>query len=193
MPTIKTRLAGLLLLYIVPAFFSCRRENLSGPGTLTDSTALFSASIDGTAWQTDSVSAFLTCEPSGNSKIMTITGYSSKRLITISLLDTTTSGSNDSTLVIGAYPVDSWGNASAFGYAYNKVTVGPNLVWQEEGTAGSGEATVTASDGVNKRVTGNFNFIAKVLVSDSAGPRVDSVSITNGVFSNIPYTYFRHP
>lgn len=193
MPIKKIGLPGLFLLFMISVLFSCRRENLSGPSTLADSTALFSASINGTTWQTDSVSGFLSCEYGGKVRIMTITGYTSGRVISISLRDTTTTGSNDSTLAIQTYPVGAPGNASAFAYANNPVAVGRNVVWQQQGTARSGEATVTASDGVNKRISGSFQFSAKLLVVDSVGSlRADTVSITNGVFSNIPYTYFRH-
>jgi|GEM_PF-870957 len=191
----KMGLPGLLLFFLFGVLFSCRKENISGPRTLADSTALFSASINGTAWQTDSVSGFLSCEYGSQIRVMTITGFTANRVISISLRDTTTSGSNDSTLAIQAYQVGDWGNASAFGYAYNPILLGRNLIWQQQGSARVGQAVVTASDGVNKRISGSFQFTARLLEVDSAtgGLRTDTVSVSGGVFSNIPYTYFRHP
>jgi len=170
---------------------SCRKENLDGGSTLSDSTAVFSASINGVSWQTDSVSAFLVGDARTDTKIITITGYTSQRVIAVSLRDTTSS--NDSTMSVQQYPLDSWGNASAFAYGNNRVFYGPNVTWQQQGSAVTGTADVTASDGVNKRISGTFSFTAKLLVIDSVGLTTDSVTVTNGVFKNIPYSYLKHP
>src|SRR4051794_15700931 len=105
MPTKRIWLPGLSLFFMMSIMFSCRKENLNGTNTLADSTALFSASVNGTAWQTDSVSGFLSCEYGGRVRIMTITGYTSGRVISISLRDTTTVGANDSSLVLQTYKV----------------------------------------------------------------------------------------
>ena len=171
---------------------SCRKENLNGSSTLSDSTVVFSASINGVAWQTDSVSAFLVGDHRTHTKIITIAGYTSQRVIEISLRDTS-SGSNDSTMTVQQYPLDSWGNASAFGYGYNRIYYGSNVTWQQQGTGVAGTADVTASDGVNKRISGTFSFTARLLVIDSVGITKDSVTVTNGVFKNIPYSYLKHP
>jgi len=171
---------------------SCRKENLNGSSTLSDSTVIFSASINGVAWQTDSVSAFLVGDHRTHTKIITIAGYTSQRVIEISLRDTS-SGSNDSTMTVQQYPLDSWGNASAFGYGNNRIYYGSNVAWQQQGTGVTGTADVTASDGVNKRISGTFSFTARLLVIDSVGITKDSVTVTNGVFKNIPYSYLKHP
>lgn len=190
--TTKIWLRGFVLLYFVYGLLSCRKENLNGANTMSDSTAFFSATVGGVSWQTDSVSAFLVGDRRNHSKVMTITGYTSKRAIAISLRDTS-SIADDSTMGVQQYPLDSWGNASAFAYGYNRVSYGPNVTWQQQGSAVMGEATVTASDGVNKRISGTFSFTAKVLVIDSTGLLTDSINVTNGVFKNIPYSYLKHP
>jgi hypothetical protein len=190
----KIWLPGLVLLCSVYGLLSCRKENLNGIHSAADSTAVFSATVDGTDWSTDSVSAFLVEDDRGKPRIMTITGYTSQRVISISLRDTS-SGSNDSTMSVQQYPLGNWGNASAFAYGNNRVNFGPNVTWQQQGEAISGEANVTASDGVDKRISGTFNFNARVLVIGTAGSGLstDSVKVTNGIFSNIPYSYLKHP
>ena len=190
--TTKIWLPGLVLLCSLYGLLSCRKENLNGVGSTADSTALFSASVDGVDWQTDSVSAFLVGDHRDHSKIMTITGYTSKRVISISLRDTS-SGPNDSTMTVRQYLLDNWGNAAGFAYGNNRISYGPNLIWQQQGVAVSGGANVTASDGVNKRISGTFSFTAKVLVIDSTGLSTDSVNVTNGIFKNVPYSYLKHP
>lgn len=190
--TIKIRLAGMALLCALYSLVSCRKENLNGNNSTTDSTAVFSATINGVDWKTDSVSAFLVGDHRSHSKVMAITAYTSKTAISINLQDTTTTG-NDSTMAVQEYALGDWGNASAFAYANDKVQVGRNLVWQQQGEGVSGVANVTASDGVNRLVSGTFQFNARVLSIDSLGLTVDSVMVTNGVFRNIPYSYLKHP
>ena len=190
--TIKIRLTGMAVLCALYSLVSCRKENLNGNNSTADSTAVFSATINGVDWKTDSVSAFLVGDHRSHSKVMAITAYTSQRAISISLEDTTTTG-NDSTMAVQQYALGDWGNASAFAYANDKVQIGRNLVWQQQGEAVSGAANVTASDGVNKRISGTFQFNARVLSIDSVGLTIDSVVVTNGVFKNIPYSYLKHP
>ncbi|MDO6429831.1 DUF6252 family protein [Flavitalea sp. BT771] len=190
----KIWLPGLVLLCLVCGLLSCRKENLNGIHSAADSTAVFSATVDGADWSTDSVSAFLVGDDRGKARIMTITGYTSERVISISLRDTST-GPNDSSMSVQQYPLERWGNASAFAYGNNRINFGPNVTWQEQGEAISGEANVTACDGENKRISGSFSFTARVLVIGTAGSGLstDSVHVTNGVFKNIPYSYLKHP
>src|SRR5882757_1705476 len=116
--TTKIWLQGLVLLCSLYTLLSCRKENLNGSHMAGDSTALFSAVVDGVEWKTDSVSAFLAGDYRGQARIMTITGYTSKRVISISLRDTS-SGANDSTMTVQQYPLENWGTASAFAYGNN--------------------------------------------------------------------------
>ncbi|HVU58108.1 MAG TPA: DUF6252 family protein [Puia sp.] len=190
--TTKIRLAGVGLLCALYSLVSCRKENLNGTRSTADSTAVFSATINGVDWKTDSVSAFLVGDYRGHTKVMAITGYTSKRVISISLQDTTTSG-NDSTLAVQQYALGDWGNASAFAYGNDRVVIGRNVVWQQQGEGIDGVANVTASDGVSKLVSGTFQFNARVLSLDSTGLAIDSVTVTSGVFKNIPYSYLKHP
>ena len=192
MTTKKIWLPGLALLCFLYGLLSCRKENLNGVNAMRDSTGVFSATVDGVVWRTDSISAFLVGDHRNHTRIMTITGYTSKRAIAISLKDTS-STSNDSTMSVQQYPLDSWGNASAFAYGYNRIGYGPNLTWQQQGPAVTGSANVTASDGVNKRISGTFSFTARLLVIDSVGVTTDSANVTSGVFTNIPYSYLKHP
>lgn len=190
--TTKVRLAGLALLCSLCSLLSCRKENLNVNRPGGDSAIVFSATINGMEWKTDSVSAFLVGYYRGHSKVMAITGYTSQRIISINIQDTTTGG-NDSTLAVGPYDLGDWGNASAFAYANNRIEVGRNIVWQQQGEGVDGVASVTASDGENRLVSGTFQFTARVLSLDSTGVAIDSVTVTNGVFRNIPYNFLRHP
>src|SRR5579859_3637724 len=143
----KIRVPGLILAYVLCMVFSCRRETISPNPISADSTALFSATVNGVSWQTDTVLAFLGNEFGSHA-----------RIITISLLDTSDGGSNDSTMAVQQYDVNSGGNAAGFSYSNNRIKAGMDSVWQQRGIAISGQAAVAASDGVNKKVSGTFSF-----------------------------------
>jgi hypothetical protein len=195
MKATKILFPALVLGFAITILFSCHKTSvIPNNGIPVDSLALFSATIGGTTWQTDSITAFLVNEfPSGN-KIITITGYTANRIISMSLKDTTMSGSNDSTMSLREYDVTNHRSSAEFAYSNNPIQIGRDLVWQQQGGADSGQATVTASDGVGKSITGVFNFTARVIDIDSTGHLGrDTVIATNGVFKNISYSYFHHP
>ncbi|MBS1664344.1 MAG: hypothetical protein JST68_25080 [Bacteroidetes bacterium] len=178
-------LSGLLLILIV----SCRKTAISSNNTTaTGSSGEFSASVAGTSWTADSVSAIL-IQGEHRDKLLTITGYTSNRVITVSLLDTTSTTSADSSISVMQYLVGGWRTAAGFAYASDKLAFRSDSVWKTVGTARSGQATVTANDAAGKLVTGTFNFTAKVLTIDSTSVKVDSVVVTNGVFNNVSYVY----
>jgi len=198
----KIWLPGLVLASVLWMVFSCRRETISPNPPSADSTALFAATIDGVSWKTDTVFAFLENEFGHHAKILTITGYTSKRIITVSMRDTSYTGSNDSTMAVRQYSVPQFGvgglgDAAAFSYANNRIKVGMDSVWQQQGIGISGQASITASNGVSKKVSGTFSFKAKVIAVDSTGSGpslvLDSVTVSAGTFKNIHYTFFRHP
>lgn len=187
----KALAACFLLGFAVCVNTSCRKENMINPA-LADTAAVFSATVGGVNWQTDSVSAFLVKQSPFGSKIMTITGYTSNRVITVSLKDTSRTGTNDSTMAVKEYMVLPWMSTAEFSYVNNWIAIGRAYAWQQQGAAETGEATVTASNGASKTISGTFSFTAQVLSIDSTGINVDSVQVTNGVFQNIPYTFFGH-
>lgn len=180
-------LPGLLLVLIV----SCQKTGGRAASTVssTDSTAVFSASIAGTGWLADSVSATLVLGEHEHAKILTLTGFSASKLITVSLLDTSSATVADSSVDVAQYLVGGWRTAADFAYAADKLSFRGDSVWQHVGTAQSGQASVTSVDPVVKKVSGTFNFTARVLTIDSTSLKVDTLQITNGVFNNIPYVY----
>jgi hypothetical protein len=190
----KIMLPGILLGTSVCILFACRKEHVISPPTTIpgDTTALFSATIAGMNWQTDTVTAYLTNEFGDRDKIMTITGYTANKVISISIRDTSSVIANDSTLNLQEYDVNFWGSAAEFSYLNKRILYRRDSVWEQQGYAENGHATVTASDGVNKRVTGTFGFTARVITIDSTNFKIDTVNVSNGVFANIPYSYIHH-
>lgn len=189
----RSWLPGLSLVCIWIVVASCRREAIGPVPVPADSTALFSAFVNGVGWQTDSIYALLAREPFDGAKVMTITGYAKGRVITVSMRDTSETASNDSTLALGRYGEGSGSETAAFAYSYNLIQAGRDFMWQQQGVSSAGQATVTACDGANRKLSGNFNFTVRTVTIDSTRLVADSVQVTGGVLRNITYTYFRHP
>jgi hypothetical protein len=192
----KTRkfLLPAVLLGSACIIFSCTKNGAGPVSTVSaDISAIFSATIGGVSWKTDTVSAvMLNSSHEGEQvreKLMTITGISANRTITIILKDTTSVTASDSSFSTRQYAVNNWQTGAAFGYAYGRIAMGHDSVWQQQGASVSGTATVTACDAVNKKITGIFNFTARLITIDSTGLKFDSAIVSNGAFKNIPYKY----
>jgi hypothetical protein len=101
MKTIKVLLLALLFGNIIFLGSSCVKS-ASGSDTATgsaDSSAVFTATINGVDWQADSVSAVLEqLYFPQDLKLLIITGYSGTKRIIIECSDTSSVGSNDSTM-----------------------------------------------------------------------------------------------
>lgn len=183
-------LSGLSLLLTT----ACRKTGaLTNPGSTADTSGVFFASIGGTAWTADSVTAVLVQGDHDWDKVLTITGFSKDKFITVSLLDTTSATGADSSIDAKQYLVGGWRTTAGFAYAADKIAFRGDSVWQHVGTAHSGQATVSVDDAVGKKVSGTFNFTAKVLTIDSTSLKVDSLVVSDGVFNNVHYVYRRHP
>lgn len=178
-------LSGLLVILIV----ACRKTGIRSNTTAAGSSGNFSATVAGSGWTADSVAAVLVQGEHGRDKLLTITGYTSNRIITVSLLDTTSSAAADSSVDLTQYLVKGWYPAAGFTYASDKLAFRADSIWKTTGIARSGQATVTANDASGKLVSGVFNFTAKVVTIDSTSLKVDSVVVTNGVFNNVSYVF----
>lgn len=185
---------AVLLASLPFLIIACQKTGAHTSNTATsDSTVVFSATVAGTTWTADSVSAVLVNDDRDNDdKVMTIWGFSPSKLITVTLNDTSISAATDSSMAVAQYSVGSWPETAAFGYLANLVLLGRDSVWSQQGVSTSGQASVTASDAVKKKISGTFNFTAKVITLDSLTFHADTLVITNGVFKNIPYTVRHH-
>lgn len=185
----KILLTVALSSFALLALLSCNKSTGTSAGA-TDSSAIFTATIAGVDWKADSVTARLRPEDHEHEKLITITGFSATRVITIELLDTAATP-NDSTMTTRQYNAGYHGDA-AFSYLADQTIVGRDTLWKYNGAGSTGQATVTSSNGETKRISGNFNFMARVFVINTNGVSTDSVAVTNGVFTNIPYLYKQH-
>src|SRR5579859_1425981 len=146
----KTRpsvwLAMLCPIAFICVCLSCQKSVDKGSATSTsssDSSALFSATIGGTGWSADSVIAVLVRDDDGG-KIMTLRGFSADTQIVVLLQDTSVTTATDSSLGVHEYAVGSVWPGAEFSYLSDPIRIHRDSVWQNNGVAQSGEATVTA-------------------------------------------------
>jgi hypothetical protein len=191
MKTNKVLLLALLLGNLIFIGSSCVKSASETSTGSADSSALFTATINGVNWQADSVSAVLNelYFPEGL-KLLIITGYSGTKRIVIECSDTSLAGSNDSTMSLETYTADSLSWNAAFEYFSRTSSALTDTLWGQGGLAIDGSATISSSDGVKKKVSGSFQFSARLFLVDSMGIDTagSTVTITNGVFKHIPYT-----
>ncbi|HEX9511179.1 MAG TPA: DUF6252 family protein [Puia sp.] len=193
MKTIKVLLLGGLSALLLFSSSSCTKSTAANTSAvLSDSSVVFTATIDGVNWQADSVSAVLDLAGNLNKfKLLSITGYSGTKRIVVQCADTSFVNSNDSTMSLATYTTDSLSGNGQFGYFIKTTTILQDTIWRPAGITTRGYTILSASDGVKKKVSGSFNFTTLYYAIDSTG--IDTagtkVNITNGVFKNIPYKY----
>ncbi|GGA97080.1 hypothetical protein GCM10011511_20500 [Puia dinghuensis] len=126
-------------------------------------------------------------------KTMTISGFSADTQIVVLLHDTSVTTATDSSIGVHQYVVGYPWPGAEFSFLADKIKIHDDSVWQHQGIAESGSATVTASSATTKKVSGTFSFTAAVITVDTTaglgGFKVDTVNISNGKFTNIPYTW----
>lgn len=191
MKTNKILLLAFLLGNLIFISSSCVKSASDTSTGSADSSAIFTATINGVNWQADSVSAVLNqLYFPEDLKVLVITGYSDTKRIIIECSDTSSTGSNDSTMSLATYAEDSLSGNAAFEYFSRTSSALTDTLWGQGGFATGGSITLSSSDGIKKKVSGSFQFSARMYQVDSLG--IDTtgptVTITNGVFKYIPYT-----
>jgi len=179
--------------FLICLFFivSCTKDNSATSGSSGGSS--FTATVDGVDWKADSIWAYLLQDTIRHFKTLSITGYGSKKELTVIITDSASTGV-DSAVTLTTYlaGTSNWRSNSGFVYAADPVNVGSSdTVWSKYGIAYTGQVVVTADDAAGKKVSGNFQFDARAIILDSTGIKTDTVKVTNGLFNNILYQY-RH-
>jgi len=89
--------------------------------------------------------------------------------------------------IIGTYNVETLGvNAAGFFLKYNEGIGTPSYVAPFAGSSDPAEVVIVNVDRLNRKISGKFRFTGKRFIGSPAVLEVKE--ITNGVFSNIPYT-----
>jgi hypothetical protein len=178
---------SFLALFIVLLFQNCKK---SSDDTTATTTTVLQASINGTAWTPDTLSANITYNAAAKTKVLNFTGTYNQRRLTCAVTLNNATNTNDFT--IGSYTVDATGNP-LMTYSLQQKDNSGNYVFVPVATAGTGDGLVAVSgvDAAKGIITGSFSFTTKKFNYDSSG-NIISISnnvISSGIFTNMPYTF----
>jgi hypothetical protein len=169
---VYTALSSVLLIT------SCQKDDDSGfdeDNKTPEAAFTYKASINGTEWKATQNVSLLVKNSAGPGKEMRITANSSdNKRLSLTLSDASTGVAGDG-IVVKTYSLKQSGTSDAnFSYEAN----GSNTY---EGAYGT--VTITSSDAANKKLSGTFSCT----LFKGAG---DSLKITNGIITDLPYTIF---
>ncbi len=167
-------------------FQSCKKK--SDTDSTTTSTALLTATINGSTWTPDTVSAFINYDPATKTKTFSCSGVISQKEVIFSVRQL--NAPNGSGFPLQTFTADTAGN-NKFSYLTQQKNSAGAYVFIPHGTVqpGSGSVTISAIDTVGKTITGSFNIISSQKNLDSNG-NISSITIDNiagGNFNLLPY------
>jgi len=179
----------MLIALIALQFTSCDNEPLTGnfvadDGINTAADGEFRASVDGTEFIADAVTAVLS-----TSNLLAITGVKAGTGESISLAV--------ENAAVGTFSIDAGGGNQNNGIYFDASGSLPNPYIAIGISGGAGQVTITEIDATAQTMTGTFSFNAFRIAIDADGnpvldgsgnPVLESVSVTAGAFNGIEYT-----
>lgn len=167
---------------------NCKKS--STDDTTTTTTAVLQASINGTVWTPDTLSANITYTALTKTKVFNMVGQKNGKQVTISLTIPNSVNTND--FPIASYYIDSSGNL-VMGYNVQQKNSSGVYVFVPQGTitTGGGSVIMSSIDATNKTITGYFNLTSRKTNYDSSGniTTTDVVNVTAGEFYAMPYKF----
>jgi len=150
----------------------------------------FSAVINDTTWDPDTVNATITYNSATNTKVFTCTAVALNKEVYWSISINSTS--NTAGFPLTTYQVSTTPNVSMIYYTTKRNSLGQNVL-TPFGTVepGSGSVVVTAIDSVKKTMTGTFDLSPLINNYDDSGNiiSVNRARINSGAFTNMPYKF----
>jgi hypothetical protein len=178
----------LLMLFVLSAiiFQGCKKDVVTSASTTSDQ--ILAATINGTSWIPDDVTASITYDATAKTKSFDVVGTVDLKRVqwSITLSDATTTTTN--AFPLATYKVDATDRVkmvyytSVDGTNYNQVgTVEP----------GSGTIIITSIDPTKNLITGTYSMTAKKVNYNPDGTiaSIETSQILGGSFTNLPYTF----
>ncbi|WP_162996841.1 DUF6252 family protein [Mucilaginibacter kameinonensis] len=178
----------LLMLFVLSAiiFQGCKKDVVTSASTTSDQ--ILAATINGTSWIPDDVTATITYDTEAKTKSFNVVGTADLKRVkwTITLSDAT--ATNVNTFPLATYKVDATKRVqmayftSAGGVEYDQVGVVES---------GSGSIIITAIDPTKNLITGTYSMTTKKVNYNQDGSieSIETSQIASGTFTNLPYTF----
>lgn len=175
------------MLFVLSAiiFQGCKKDVVTSASTTSDQ--ILAATINGTSWIPDDVTATITYDTDAHTKSFNVIGTTDDKRVkwTITLSDAT--ATNVNTFPLATYKVDATNRVqmayfTSSGTGYDQVGVVES---------GSGVITITAIDPTKNLITGTYSMTTKKVNKDDAGNiiSIETSQISSGTFTNLPYTF----
>lgn len=168
------------------SLFGCKKSSSSDTDTTTS--PILQATIGGSTWTPDTVSATITYNTTSKTKTFSFKGTKDQKQVEASVRDN--SPADNGNFTTGSYVADTDGKVT-FAYSTQIKNNDGAYVFQPYGTVqpGNGNLTVSAIDTVAKTITGTYYFTSSKNNYDADGNliSVDLAGISAGTFTAMPY------
>lgn len=177
------------MLFVLSAiiFQGCKKDVVTSASTTSDQ--ILAATINGTSWIPDDVTASITYNATAKTKSFDVVGTADLKRVkwTITLSDAA-SATNVNTFPLATYKVDATDRVKM---AYYEAPGGVNYNQVGVVESGSGVITITAIDPVKNVITGTYSMTTKKVNYNDDGTiaSIETSQISSGTFTNLPYTF----
>ncbi|QKJ32126.1 hypothetical protein HQ865_20940 [Mucilaginibacter mali] len=180
----------LLVLAALAVLFLQNCKKSSSDDATTTTTYKLSATVNGTSWTPDTLSATIVYNAATKTKTFSFNGNYLQRQLSCAVKLTDATATND--FPLSGYNVDATGNP-LMTYSYWQKNSDGVYAFVPIATAGNNEGTVTVTS-INAQsglITGTFSFSHRQTNYDSDGNAVSitNTTVTSGTFTNMPYTF----
>lgn len=177
------------MLFVLSAiiFQGCKKDVVTSASTTSDQ--ILAATINGTSWIPDDVTASITYDGTANTKSFDVMGtIDSKRVKWTITLSDAASATNVNTFPLSTYRVDGTDRVKMTYY-----TSADGTTYEQVGNVepGSGTIIVTSIDPTKNVITGTYTMTAKKVNYNDDGSieSIETSQILSGTFTNLPYTF----
>ncbi|AYL96262.1 hypothetical protein HYN43_013590 [Mucilaginibacter celer] len=177
------------MLFVLSAiiFQGCKKDVVTSASVTSDQ--ILAATINGTSWIPDDVTATINYDAGAKTKTFSVVGTADLKRVrwTITLADAA-SATDVNTFPLATYRVDA---TNKLRMAY--LTSADGTVYNQVGTvdAGLGTVIITAIDPTKNVITGTYNLTAKKVNYNPDGTiaSIETSQVQGGSFTNLPYTF----
>ncbi|SEN47672.1 hypothetical protein SAMN05192574_103283 [Mucilaginibacter gossypiicola] len=179
----------LLMLFVLSAiiFQGCKKDVVTSASTTSDQ--ILAATINGTSWIPDDVTATITYDAATKTKSFDVVGTIDLKRVkwTVTLSDAA-SATNVNSFPLSTYRVDTTARVKM---AYYTSTDGTSYAQVGTVEPGSGSIIITSIDPTKNVITGTYSLTAKKVNYNDDGTisSIETSQILGGTFTNLPYTF----
>ena len=176
------------MLFVLSAiiFQGCKKDVVTSASTTSDQ--ILAATINGTSWIPDDVTANINYDATAHTKTFSVEGTSDLKRVRWNIRLSGTNATNVNAFPLATYKVDTTDRVKM---AYFVSTSGTTYSQVGNVEPGSGTIIITAIDPTKNVITGTYNLTTKRVNynPDGSVASIETSQIQGGSFTNLPYTF----